>query len=212
MYYKYSKTLHLPFSPGLQNDDRLLPSVEVFVGREVVVSEKMDAENTTLYRDHLHARSVDSKHHPSRNWIKAFHGSICNDIPDGFRICGENMYAMHSIHYRSLPSYFLVFGIYDENNICLSWDKTVEWCELLGLETVPVLYRGIWDEKLIKECWTGKNFYDDRDEQEGYVVRTADAFPYDDFADNVTKFVRKGHVQTSEHWMLQKIVPNLLRK
>jgi hypothetical protein len=36
----------------------------------------------------------------------------------------------------------LVFSIWNEQN-ALSWDETVEWAELLGLFTVPVLWRGI---------------------------------------------------------------------
>lgn len=41
-----------------------------FLKGPVVITEKMDGENTTLYRDGLHARSLDSRHHPSRNWVK----------------------------------------------------------------------------------------------------------------------------------------------
>ena len=35
---------------------------------------------------------------------------------------------------------------------------------------------------------------------EGVVVRNASLFHNDDFADNVMKWVRKGHVTTDEHW------------
>jgi hypothetical protein len=44
-YIKYPRTLHLPWSPGLTNDDRQLKSTEHFEGREVVVTVKMDGEN-----------------------------------------------------------------------------------------------------------------------------------------------------------------------
>jgi len=68
---KYPKTMHLYFSPGLQNDDRVMPLNRLH-GREVVVTEKMDGENTTLYDDTLHARSIDGRYHPSRDWVKRF--------------------------------------------------------------------------------------------------------------------------------------------
>ena len=52
---KYPRTPHLPFSPGRSDDDIGLGKVE-FTG-EVVVTEKLDGENTTLYHDYLHART-----------------------------------------------------------------------------------------------------------------------------------------------------------
>lgn len=211
-HFKYPKTFHLPWSEGLQNDDRLIPTVDVFHGRNIIVTEKMDGENTSMYRDHIHARSLDSKHHPSRNLVKALHGVIQHEIPEGWRICGENLYATHSIHYRYLPSYFLVFGIYDDKNVCLSWDETLDWCGLLGLQTVPLLYRGPWDEDIVKDCWTKESVFTgpnkETDEQEGYVLRVAEAFDYEKFGRSVAKFVRKNHVQTDEHWLLKPVVPN----
>lgn len=135
MYYKYPRTLHLPWSEGLSPDDIRAVDCSHFVGKEVVVTEKVDGECTTMYCDHIHARSIDSKHHPSRTWVKTLHGSIKHEIPEGFRVCGENVYARHSIEYDNLPSYFLVFGIYSPNNTCLSWDDTKEFASLLGLQT-----------------------------------------------------------------------------
>lgn len=208
MYKKYPRTLHLPWSPGRSDDDKVLSSVEHFRGREVVVTEKLDGENTTMYRDHIHARSIDSKHHPSRTWVKAEHGRIAADIPEGMRVCGENIYAKHSIHYKGLTAYFYVFGVY-KGDLCLSWDETLEYAALLGLQPAPVLYRGVWDEAKVKACWTGTSVFDG--EQEGYVVRVTDAFDYESFADSVGKFVREKHVQTDQHWLTAPVVPNLLR-
>jgi len=208
---KYPRTFHFPWSPGATSDDKVLDSVGHFVGRRVVVTEKLDGENTSIYADsYSHARSMDSAHHPSRAWIKAQVAPLMvGNLPEGWRVCGEGVYARHSIGYDRLPSYFLVFAIYDENNRCLSWDETVEWCALLGLEHVPVIYDGPWDEETIKAAWTGQSAFGDVGE--GYVVRVADAFDYDAFADSVAKYVRPGHVQTGQHWMSQEITPNGLR-
>ncbi len=172
------------------------------------MTEKMDGENTSMYVDHIHARSLDSKSHPSRAWVKQFHAGMRFDIPEGFRVCGENMFAKHSIHYANLPSYFLVFGVYDQDNTCLSWDETKDWCEMLGLHTVPELYHGPWDESLIKSLWTGTSTFGG--EGEGYVVRVARSFPWSDYWECAAKCVRENHVTTSSHWMSEKVVPNLL--
>jgi hypothetical protein len=202
--YKYPRTPHLPWSPGASPDDLLLDSLDCFSGREVVITEKLDGENTTLYPEGLHARSIDGRHHPSRDWVKSLHGSIRHLIPAGFRVCGENLYARHSIAYEELRSYFYVFSIWNQDNLCLRWDETLEWSELLGLEVVPTLLRGRWDEAATRAL--ALDFL----RQEGYVVRTTAAFAYDDFGRHVAKWVRTGHVQTDEHWMFSEVVPNRL--
>src|SRR5690606_36086297 len=43
---KYPRTYHLPQSPGMNDDDRMLKSLEIFHNREIVITEKMDGENT----------------------------------------------------------------------------------------------------------------------------------------------------------------------
>lgn len=206
-YVKYSRTYHLPWSPGLTNDDRVLEDTTQFDGKEVVITEKMDGENTTIYHDYIHARSIDSDNHLSREWVKNFHAQIKWLIPEGWRIVGENMFAKHSISYSELPSYFLAFSIWDENNVCQSWKDTVIYTEVLGIETVPVIYSGIWDMSVIKNIETKMDF----DRQEGYVVRMADAFSYGNFRRSVAKFVRSGHISTTHHWKRQMIVKNGLK-
>jgi RNA ligase len=106
--YKYPRTPHLSFSPGVSEDDIQLNSNQIFANSDIVITEKLDGENTTFYPDYLHARSLDSRHHPSRTWVKALHASIAHNIPLGWPICGENLYARHSIAYKNLKSYFFL--------------------------------------------------------------------------------------------------------
>lgn len=181
-----------------------MSSTESFEGRNIVVTEKTDGENTTMYSDHIHARSLDSANHPSRNWVKNHWATIRQAIPEGWRICGENMYAQHSIAYFGLESYFLVFSIWNENNECLSWEETLEWAEMLELSTVPILYQGEYNERKIQQIWDMM----DPMFNEGYVVRVADSFHYSEFTKCVGKFVRENHVQTSEHWMKGPMIIN----
>lgn len=228
---KYPRTHHLYWSESNTSDDVWLKDTSMFEGKEVIVTEKLDGENTTIYPDgYVHARSLDTDYHPSRSWVKKFAATFAHQIPSGLRICGENLYAFHSILYTHLPTYFFVFGIYDSDNNCLSWDETEEICVCLGLHTVPVLYRGIWDENKIKHGWTGKGTYptygsdvvllmgDQREfpkdffacDAEGYVVRLKDKFQYDEFSQTTAKFVRKNHVQSDQHWLKRKVFPNIL--
>lgn len=205
MRFKYPRTPHLPWSPGASSEDIHAGDLAAFIGQEVVVTEKLDGENSTLYRDGLHARSTNSRHHPSRDWLKAMHGRLAHEIPEGWRVCGENLFARHSLAYEDLESYFYIFSIWNENNRCLSWAETLEWSALLGFPTPRVLYRGLWDEETVRGLWV------DTEVMEGYVARLAAGFSYSDFASSVAKWVRSHHVQTDQHWMHAEVVPNGLR-
>jgi hypothetical protein len=166
---------------------------------DVVVTEKLDGECTTLSCDAIHARSLNYKPHPSRNRMKALHSEMKTNIPNGWRVCGENMTAVHSIRYEDLPHFFMVFSIWDETGTCLSWDDTYDFAQMLGLHTVPVLYEGEFDEKKLRSMKvTG----------EGYVVRPSSLFSYQDFGRLVGKYVRENHVQTTSNWLHKEVEYN----
>jgi hypothetical protein len=203
-YVKYPRTAHLPWSPGATDDDKLLRDLSAFEGRRAVATIKKDGENNTLYTDHLHARSLDSRHHPSRDWLRAFHAGMAADIPEGWRVCGEGMFARHSIAYDDLPSYFLGFSVWNADNRCLPWDETLEWFELLGVTPVPVIFDGLFDLDVIKRLHEQL----DLTKEEGFVIRVADGFSYSEFRTHVAKYVRAGHVQTDQHWMHGPVVRN----
>lgn len=203
-YIKYPRTPHLPWSESLDDDDFVIEDVDALFANEIVMTEKMDGENTTMYSDHIHARSLDGRYHESRDWVKSLHGQIKHLIPEGWRICGENLYAKHSIHYKNLPSYFLVFSIWDEQG-CLDWKDTKDFASELGLYTVPEMARG----KFEKNSFISK-FKPDPNECEGYVVRTEQGFFFEDFSKHIAKYVRKNHIKTDQHWLTSKIVKNEL--
>lgn len=207
--HKYPRTFHLPWSRGQGSDDKTLTAAQVqdlFEGQDIVVTEKVDGENSTIYADGVtHARSLDSRSHPSRDWLRAFAATVAPQLPQGWRLVGENLYAKHSIFYDRLPSYFLLFGVIDADNRALAWADVEEWAALLDVATAPVLFRGPW------EAWTpslpASAF---GAEVEGYVVRVSHAFHMDDFSRCAAKYVRAGHVQTDEHWMHAPLVLNRL--
>lgn len=206
-YVKYARTYHLPFSESKTNDDRTLGDCSQFEGKEVVVTEKMDGENTSIYRNYVHARSIESDSHPSRAWVKNFAADIGWELPEGWRLCGENLYAKHSIYYDNLKSYFYLFSIWDEKNRCMPWDEMTEYAEMLGLEVVPVLWRGVWDEEKVRQL--AKEL--DTNKQEGFTVRLASGFSYGSFRRSIAKYVRKNHVAENAHnWKTQAVVPNKL--
>ncbi|MEU0272844.1 RNA ligase family protein [Streptomyces sp. NPDC006307] len=204
MRTSYPRTPHLPWSPGAAADDVRAGDLAGLVGREVVVTEKLDGENTTLYADGLHARSLDSAHHPSRAWVKGLQGRIAARVPAGWRVCGENMYARHSIAYGDLESWFYGFSVWDDRDRCLDWDRTVAFLRRLGVPAPPVLWRGTFDERALRALSRSL----DTCRQEGYVVRTVEGFGYGEFARRVAKWVRPRHVTTDAHWMYAAVVEN----
>ena len=209
-YVKYGRTFHLPHSPGVNDDDKTLKDYSNFEGQKVVITKKMDGENTTGYADgHIHARSIDSRGGEDRAWVKQFLSERLYELPAGWRICGENVWAEHSIHYDNLPSYFLGFSIWDERNVCQSWEATQLYFDVLGITTVPVLYIGQFDRDVLTKIEKDLNWETD----EGYVIRLHREFPYKDFKNAVAKYVRKGHVQTTKHWRAgRSFTPNGLAK
>jgi hypothetical protein len=197
--YSYPRTPHLDFSPGATSDDKYAsPDTLAFLqsGVEIITTEKMDGGNLSLYRDYFHGRSLDSGTHSWDTFAKQIWSEIRFDIPEGWRISCESMYARRSVAYENLASPLYIIGIWDDKNTLLSWDDTVIWAELLGLPSVPLLYRGT-DYKKASKVWFTEM---DDEKSEGFVIRNAGAIPYEKFGDNIAKWVRANHVRTAADW------------
>ncbi len=206
MKVKYPRTYHLPYSLGSTSDDKIQYDLSNFESKEIVITEKVDGENSNMTNKDFWNRSLDYEPHESRTYIKGIWGNIKYLIPDYMRICGENLYAKHSIEYNNLEDYFQVFSIWEDNK-CLSFNDTLEWCDLLELTHVPILYQGLYSEKVIKETISRL----DLTKQEGVVIRLDSSFKFEDFSKSVVKWVRPNHVQTDKHWKSQKLVKNKLK-
>lgn len=203
---KHPKTYHLNFSQSVNSDDKIKKDNSYLIGQEVVVSLKLDGENTSLYPDYIHARSTDSSSNWTRDVAKKIHSVIKSQIPENWRLVCENLYAKHSIFYPDnyLQGYLYLLFIWDENNNSLHYDDEQEFADLLDLPKPDVLYRGVYDEGVLKNLVKTL----DPNLQEGFVVRKVAPFHYNDFANCTAKYVRKGHVQDdSEHW-LKNTYPN----
>jgi hypothetical protein len=213
---KYPRTPHLPFSPGGTSDDRRIESVEAFLSTDVVLTEKMDGSNVCLEADACYARThAAPPGHVSFDAFKALHAAVKGRIPEGTQVFGEWLYAQHSIAYKALPSYLMVFGVRDlKTSQWASWAEVELWAEELGVATTPVLAK----EWLNREWKIGAlvDLYSRTPShcggvREGVVLRVAKSFADSAFDTSVAKWVRKDHVQTETHWKNQTIVRNLLR-
>lgn len=203
---KYNKTYHLPWS-NPSSDDKIADDITCLIGREIVITEKLDGENTGMKNEGVYARSHGT--FTTSAWsreVRQLHlMKVKDNLDENTFIFGENMEGIHSIEYTNLDSYFYMFGIRD-NLVWLSWDEIEEYSYLLGIPTVPVLFRGIVNsEKELRELVEGlvKNQSKLGGDIEGVVVRVSDRFDDDDFKKSLQKWVRKNHVKTiDKHWTL----------
>jgi len=214
---KYNRTYHFPFSKGATNDDKIAADMSRLIGNPIVITEKMDGSNTSLETDGCFARTHSgSPTHPSFDGLKALHASLKWKIPQGVQLFGEWCFALHSIKYDLLPSYFLLFNVRDLSNMqWASWEEVELWADEMNLPTVPVLFKGsISSEKELQEIVESFMIAPSAcgDIREGVVVRIQDAFDDRNFSSCVMKCVRANHVQTTEHWKEQEIVKNKLSK
>ncbi len=200
---KYPRTYHLPYSLSITNDDRVSKSVDSLIGIDIVITEKIDGENTGVTRDGVFARSHAA--FTESTWskeVRQLHSMIRSSIDEDVFLFGENMEGIHSIEYTKLTSYFYMFGVRD-NNIWIPWESIEEYSFLLDIPTVPVLFKGVLStSKELKELVESlvKQPSELGGQREGIVIRNAGMFHNDDFSENVVKWVRKGHVQTTSHW------------
>ncbi len=183
-----------------------MSSLDALMCDELVVTEKMDGENTTIHSAGTHARSPDSRYHPSRDWLKSFAAGVSLHLAADERIVGENLYARHSIGYEALPSFFMGFSWIVAGQV-QPWDATMDRFAALGITPVPVLYRGAYSDGLFKDLADGL----DLARQEGFVARVAAGFDEAEMPQRMGKYVRAGHVQSEVHWMAAEMVPNRMR-
>ncbi len=168
---------------------------------EIVITEKLDGENTCLKQSGVYARSHVA---PTRNpWA----GNMWDiwktrrNILGELEVFGENLYGIHSIEYRNLPHYFFIFAIRD-GKTWLSWEEVAFYAEAMDLPLVPVYEKSLYDEHTIQASIMngmkqGSAF---GDTIEGFVCRNSAAFDESQFTQNVLKYVRKNHIQTDIHW------------
>ncbi len=198
---KYPRTFHLPFSEGATDDDRIQADWEGILRQELVITEKLDGENTCIKSNGVYARSHGAvNQNPWARPIWEIWERVGRSLGD-LHIFGENMYAIHSIEYERLSHYFYIFAIRDGDQ-WLSWDETAEYAQMLDLPLIPQVARGQIDKSFLTYIISlqQRNGSLLGGVSEGVVCRPAAAFHNDDFARCVLKYVRQNHVQTDQHW------------
>jgi hypothetical protein len=138
---KYPRTYHFPFSPGTTSDDRIARSYDGLLTGPIVLPRKLDGENTCLNQYGVFARSHAA---PTRNPWASYLWDTWNTLHKGLgdlELFGESLYAVHSIRYGRLESYYYLFASPGGRPLA-GLGRGAVYAGVLGLPTVPVLYRG----------------------------------------------------------------------
>lgn len=207
---KYPRTPHLPYSETVSRDEKRWLSAAQLVGREVVLTEKLDGSGVCLAGEGLYARSrASGPTHPSFAALWPVWAEVRNLVEDEhLSIFGEWAYAVHSVWYpRMQPENWLsVIGVRDERDgSWWGWHEVEALAEKVGVPTVPVdEYLVVETEDELKARVRAAGAKPSRygPEREGVVVRTVAGFGGDEFGSCVAKWVRAGHV-AGEHWSRQ---------
>lgn len=211
---KYGRTLHYPFSPGTTSDDRIQYDYWKMLNKmsAIIHTEKLDGENNCLNRWGVFARShAAPTTSPWTTKIRELWSRVKNDL-DNLEIFGENLYAIHSIGYEKIEAHYYVFAVRCEDE-WLSWEEVCFYAAMFDLPTVPVIktvYKTDNEPAFKQEVIDLSNqnsVFDAYDAithepctREGVVSRNTMGFKTEELAENVFKYVRKGHVKTNEHW------------
>lgn len=212
---KYGRTYHFPFSPGTTSDDRINHTYRDDIQQieTLVHTEKLDGENNCLNRFGVFARShAAPTTSPWTNQIRERWELMKRDLGD-IELFGENLYAIHSIEYKRIESYYYMFAVRCLDK-WLSWEEVKFYAVMFDFPTVPEL-----DIQQVKDlshdtlepqilAWAQQpSVFGSTDTQtgedctcEGVVTRNAGEYFIGNFSRNVFKYVRKGHVKTGEHW------------
>ncbi len=176
-----------------------------FVGVPVVVTEKLDGSNTLLHDGKVYGRSVSAPSEAKWMAMAKKHHAWKVTGPEVY-LYGEDIYGVHSIAYAAVPEdrTFYAFALRDGAGAFAPFADLESYAEGHAIPVVPVLFRGIFrsvaELRAFLECAHAEPSVLGG-EREGAVVRLASGFPGSEFAFNVCKSVRAGHVQSDEHWI-----------
>ncbi len=201
---KYPKTPYWPWSPSIGRDDRVLRDPSVFVGPEVVVTEKLDGGNTLLHRGQVYARSVSTP--SSAAWMAMVRKHHAWKVTEpNVLLYGEDLYGVHSIEYDPMPEdqTFRAFALRTPEAGFACFDDLKAYADARDIPVAPTLFRGRFDSvsairRFLETAHRQPSVLGG--EREGMVLRPAGAFQEGSFGQLTAKSVRANHVQTDRHW------------
>ena len=185
----------------------------------VLIEEKIDGANLGISftkdgticlqnRGHYLSKPFTGQWKPLPCWLNSRIDCLFDLLLNKFILFGEWCYVTHSVHYCSLPDWFIAFDLFDKDNQCfLSTKKRNALIAKAGIAIVPQLYKGHMSISMLSG-FLGKSEYGD-EECEGLYFR----IDSEEHVIHRAKYVRPGFQQLLDaHWSKKAIRHNQLRK
>lgn len=153
-FFRFPHTPHLIWlGSGQPRDDKVLPDHQVvsLLSTEVIVEEKLDGANLGISLDQQGQLHIQNRgqylEQPyvgqfSRltGWLGQHSNALKKNLTNNLILFGEWCTAKHSLHYDSLPDWFLLFDVYDKTaNKFWSVKRRNPLAHDLGIAVVPPL-------------------------------------------------------------------------
>ena len=220
---KFPRTRHIQNIGSATRDDLIMSADEVhssYLNRHLCVEEKIDGANMGISirnnkicaqnRSHFVGSAYHAQFRYLDKWIHQHSDELWSVLEsDRYILYGEWVYARHSIHYTSLPDWFVAFDMYD----CL---EQKFWCrsrlekllEGTSIALIPVIADKTFAtlQELRSLVQTKSSFYNGV--VEGVYVRFCD----DQWVTDRGKIVRSDFLSGDEFWSKGGVHPNLLDK
>jgi hypothetical protein len=212
-FFRFPHIPHLAWwGESPPRDDKLLSSAEThaLLAGDVVVEEKLDGANLGFslgFDGRLRAQNrgqylvepYSGQFARLPSWLARHVETLEAVLDPGWMLFGEWCAARHSLHYRDLPDWFLLFDVYERRNT---------FAQDVGLATVPEIFRGRTDLAALRQCMCDiPSRYRSGHALEGLVIRRES----DVTCLKRAKLVRPDFVQAIDtHWRRRNIEWNQL--
>ena len=182
----YPRVGHLVAGRGSRDDVTLASAaVQSLVGGEVVVEEKLDGANVSLWLDGGQvlcglrsgpgAMDRAGQLGPLRAWIAQHDEALRRALAGWEAVYAEWLLLSHSVGYDRLPSYLVVLDLWRSEGFATP-DERNSACAAAELPTPPEVWRGVPGSVTGVERLLGRSAFGP-EPMEGLVVRTVDGRP-----------------------------------
>lgn len=169
-------------------DYRTLPTfslVSMFSDNDIVITKRVPGEYIQLHKDGTSCTiSHTCEEMPTESYDKRIKSTDPHILEfmeyDEVLIGTIGVEQLFSSRWIPFDRMFKLYAITDRKHV-MSWDETVACCNLVGLEHDEVVYRGKFNEEIIREKI--KTLSD----TEHLIIRNAESFNCDDFWENVVE-------------------------
>ncbi|MBU5690254.1 MAG: RNA ligase family protein [Candidatus Aenigmatarchaeota archaeon] len=205
---KFPRTPHVYAEySGLEPDDLRYSSEEsdnILKGKYVVLTEKLDGSNVSisfspgLEITHRGNHTEGYEFSLLKSWCAANMDKLRQELNEK-TIFGEWLYLRHTIPYKYLPHYLILFDVFDHNRGFLSYEQVVKIASNLNLPHAPILYEGIFPGfEFLKNLLERKSEFGDEKIEGVYGRVQENGLTVFRFKFVNPEFIQK--VDQSDHW------------